>query len=62
MKDEAIHVLSIEDNLVEVELIQEKLAEAQRVGWDLPCFAVEHVQPFLVGGKMCRVLVTTSRE
>jgi PAS domain S-box-containing protein len=43
MNDKTIRVLSIEDNPADAELIQEKLAEAQRVGWDLPRFEVEHV-------------------
>lgn len=40
---DVIHVLSIEDNPVEATLIQEKVAEAQRVGWRLPRFEIEHV-------------------
>jgi PAS domain S-box-containing protein len=43
MSHKAIHVLSIEDNPADAMLIQEKLAEAQRVSWDLPHFEVEHV-------------------
>jgi PAS domain S-box-containing protein len=43
MKEEIIRVLSIEDELTYAMLIQENLAEAQRVGWDLPRFEVEHV-------------------
>ncbi len=43
MTDSVIHVLSIEDNPADAELIQEKLAQAQQIGWDLPRFEVEHV-------------------
>ena len=43
MIEQVIHVLSIEDNPAEAMLIQKQLAEAQRVGWDLPRFAVKHV-------------------
>lgn len=43
MFDEVVQVLSIEDNPLDAELIQEKLEEAQRVGWNLPRFEIEHV-------------------
>jgi PAS domain S-box-containing protein len=43
MNDRVIHVLLIEDNFADVVLVREKLAEAQRVGWDLPRFKIEHV-------------------
>ena len=43
MNKETIHVLLIEDNPADVGLIQENLVEAQRVGWDLPRFKIEHV-------------------
>jgi PAS domain S-box-containing protein len=43
MNDDAIRVLAIEDNPVDAELVQENLAEAQRVGWGLPRFEIEHV-------------------
>ena len=38
-----IRVLAIEDNAADAVLTQEKVAEAQRVGWDLPRFVIEHV-------------------
>ncbi len=41
--DKVIHVLSIEDNLANALLIDELLAEATRLGWNLPHFVVEHV-------------------
>ena len=43
MKEEIIRVLSIEDNMADETLLQDKLFEAQRVGWDLPRFEVKHV-------------------
>ncbi|MGC9357548.1 MAG: response regulator, partial [Anaerolineae bacterium] len=43
MNNNAIHVLSIEDNPADAFLIQEKLAEAQHIGWNLPSFEIEHV-------------------
>ncbi|MGC9357540.1 MAG: PAS domain S-box protein, partial [Anaerolineae bacterium] len=43
MTNDAIRVLSIEDNPAEAQLIQDELAEAQRISWDLPYFTVEHV-------------------
>jgi PAS domain S-box-containing protein len=43
MSHKAIHVLSIEDNPADAMLIQEKLAEAQRVAWNLPRFEIELV-------------------
>jgi PAS domain S-box-containing protein len=43
MNDKVIQVLSIEDNIANAILIQEILAEATQLGWDLPCFDVEHV-------------------
>jgi PAS domain S-box-containing protein len=43
MSDDVIHVLSIEDNPADALLIREKLNEAERVGWDLPHFAINHV-------------------
>jgi len=42
--DDVIHVLSIEDNPADAKLIQERIAESQRIGWDLPRFEVEHVE------------------
>ena len=38
-----IHVLSIEDHPADARLIKEKLAEAERIGWNLPRFEIEHV-------------------
>lgn len=43
MSDKTIRVLSIEDSPADAALIQEKLAEAQSVAWDLPRFEIEHV-------------------
>jgi PAS domain S-box-containing protein len=43
MSDDVIYVLSIEDNPAEALLIREKLFEAERVGWDLPHFEINHV-------------------
>lgn len=39
-----IKVLSIEDNLAEAILIQERLARATQLGWDLPRFEITHVR------------------
>jgi PAS domain S-box-containing protein len=38
-----IHVLSIEDNANDALLIQEMLADASRLGWNLPPFDIVHV-------------------
>ncbi len=38
-----IHVLSIEDSPADAALIQELLAEATQLGWNMPCFDVTHV-------------------
>ncbi len=38
-----IRVLSIEDHPADARLIQEKLSEAERIGWNLPHFEIEHV-------------------
>ncbi len=43
MSDKVIHVLSIEDNPANALLIETLLAEATRLGWDLPRFDMEHV-------------------
>ncbi len=43
MSAQIIHVLSIEDNQAEAFLIQEKVEAAQRIGWNLPRFEIEHV-------------------
>jgi PAS domain S-box-containing protein len=43
MNDETIRVLSIEDSPADAMLIQERLANAQRIGWDLPRFEIKHV-------------------
>jgi PAS domain S-box-containing protein len=43
MHNHNVHVLLIEDNSTDAVLIQEKLLEAQRVGWGLPTFKVERV-------------------
>ena len=43
MNDEIIRVLSIEDSPADAMLIQERLANAQRIGWDLPRFEIKHV-------------------
>jgi PAS domain S-box-containing protein len=42
-------VLSIEDNLADAVLIQEMLADATGLGWNLPTFAVEHVSRLTTG-------------
>jgi PAS domain S-box-containing protein len=42
-KENVIRVLSIEGNPADAELIQEWFETAQRVGWNLPRFDVEHV-------------------
>lgn len=41
MNRRTIRVLSVEDNGAEARLIREMLAEACRLGWDLPSFEVE---------------------
>ena len=51
MNNRTIHVLSIEDDLADAMLIQDKLAEAQRVAWDLPRFEVKHVGRLKAGLK-----------
>ena len=43
MDNSIIRVLSIEDDLADAMLIQDRLAEAQRIGWDLPSFEVQRV-------------------
>lgn len=43
-EQQEIRVLSIENNPGDALLIREKLAEATKLGWDLPHFEVEHVK------------------
>ena len=43
MDNRTIRVLSIEDNPGDTLLIEEKLSQGSRMGWDLPTFAVESV-------------------
>jgi PAS domain S-box-containing protein len=49
MEDKVIHVLSIEDNPADARLIQEMLAEASGLGWNLPRFEVAHVARLAAG-------------
>jgi PAS domain S-box-containing protein len=44
MNDEIVRVLSIEDSPADATIVQEKLAKARRLGWNLPHFEVEHVE------------------
>ncbi len=43
MSDGVIYVLVIEDNPANAALIEALLADATRLGWDLPRFDMEHV-------------------
>jgi DNA-binding NtrC family response regulator len=51
MSDKVIHVLSIEDNPANAFLVETLLAEATRLGWDLPRFDMEHVDNVSAGLK-----------
>ncbi len=49
MGNQIIHVLSIEDNPRDAELVRATLAEAAQLGWDLPTFVVERVPDLATG-------------